>query len=134
MTLEVLDLRPVGKGRPRFAGNHAFTPERTREYESLIRTQWILKHGARAAAGPVRVACVFEFTPPASWTKKRKQDALAGLEMVKKPDCDNLIKAVLDALNGFAYLDDSQVQQISAVKRYASRSAVKIWVLPIDAF
>ncbi len=43
----------------------------------------------------------------------------ATVEHVKKPDIDKLIRCVVDALTGVAYVDDSQVVIISAVKRYA---------------
>lgn len=36
-----------------------------------------------------------------------------------KPDADNVAKAVLDALNGLAYEDDSQVQELVIIKKYA---------------
>ena len=36
----------------------------------------------------------------------------------KKPDGDNVIKIVLDALNDTAYIDDSQVCGINFVKKY----------------
>ena len=38
----------------------------------------------------------------------------------KKPDIDNLSKAVLDALNEVCYKDDSQVIALSVTKRYAT--------------
>ena len=34
----------------------------------------------------------------------------------RKPDCDNFAKMVLDALNGVAYLDDSQCIKLSVRK------------------
>ena len=38
---------------------------------------------------------------------------------MKKPDCDNIQKAVLDALNKLAYADDKQVVSSFVDKRYA---------------
>ena len=38
---------------------------------------------------------------------------------IKKPDCDNLIKAAKDALKGICYKDDSQIIEIYAIKKYA---------------
>lgn len=36
----------------------------------------------------------------------------------KKPDADNILKAVLDALNGVAYEDDRQVVEVLCIKKY----------------
>jgi Holliday junction resolvase RusA-like endonuclease len=35
------------------------------------------------------------------------------------PDLDKLLRTVLDALTGIAYLDDAQVVQVTALKSYA---------------
>jgi Holliday junction resolvase RusA-like endonuclease len=44
-----------------------------------------------------------------------------------KRDLDNLIKAVLDACQGFFWRDDSQVDEINArIERYATKSSVRI--------
>ena len=40
-----------------------------------------------------------------------------GLEMVQRPDIDKLERAILDALTGVAFKDDSQVCALHAVKR-----------------
>lgn len=47
-------------------------------------------------------------------------------EHLKKPDLDKLIRCVLDALTGIAYLDDSQVLRIDALKCYSSVSGCSI--------
>ena len=45
----------------------------------------------------------------------------------RRGDLDNLLKATLDALNGVAYRDDDQVEQITAV-RYDDKRAPRIEV------
>lgn len=40
-----------------------------------------------------------------------------------KPDLDNLVKGLLDALKGIAWGDDAQVCKMNLVKRYADESA-----------
>ena len=49
----------------------------------------------------------------------------------KKPDIDNAIKAIADALNGVAYYDDSQIVYIEATKHYAEKpqTVVTLWEL-----
>lgn len=116
---------PVPKARPR-AGRHGFyTPAKTKDYESTVA--W----SARAAgikkpiSGPVALALVFYMPIPASWSQKR-QYAVVGNPHVSKPDCDNLMKAVMDGLNGIAWLDDSQVWMPSAAKIYAREGRVSV--------
>ena len=45
-----------------------------------------------------------------------------------RPDLDKLIRAVLDALTGIAYIDDGQVVEITASKIYSSYTGVKIGI------
>ena len=50
-----------------------------------------------------------------------------GAFYTKKPDCDNIAKIILDALNGIAYDDDSQVAMLNVVKLYdADETMVKV--------
>ena len=50
------------------------------------------------------------------------------LRPTTKPDIDNVIKAVLDGLNGVAYADDSQVVALSASKCYSDDPRVVVIV------
>ncbi len=51
---------------------------------------------------------------------KRSGEIKDGVENHKctKPDVDNHVKSLFDALNKIAWLDDSQVVKLSAEKRY----------------
>ena len=70
---------------------------------------------------PLVVDLVFGMKIPQSYSKKRRQDIDLGLLMpTTKPDIDNLTKSILDALNGIAFVDDSQIVQITAAKEYAA--------------
>lgn len=44
----------------------------------------------------------------------------------KKPDLDNLIKAVKDSLTGIVYRDDGQICLETANKRYADVPGIRI--------
>jgi Holliday junction resolvase RusA-like endonuclease len=48
-----------------------------------------------------------------------------------KPDADNLIKVVKDALNSVVYGDDSQVADQRCVKAYSDRPRVEVTVTPL---
>jgi Holliday junction resolvase RusA-like endonuclease len=55
-----------------------------------------------------------------SWSRKKRQAALAGaLHPTGKPDLDNCVKLLMDALNGILWRDDAQVTDIAVIKRYA---------------
>jgi len=47
---------------------------------------------------------------------------------VKKPDADNIIKIIADALNGLAYKDDCQIVRLEFEKFYALTPRVEIWI------
>lgn len=70
--------------------------------------------------GPVRLQVLYEFLGP--------KTVWEGKEMLTKPDLDNLDKMVLDALNGVAFRDDSQVVTKTSTKRYgvSERTTVQL--------
>ena len=73
------------------------------------------------------------FAPPKSVRKKDKIEMLTNrLLPVKKPDCDNIAKIVLDALNKIAYVDDSQVVELAVKKRYAEKAKVSVHIEEIE--
>ena len=125
---------PVGKGRPRFArrGNFVstYTPQKTKSYEDEIRMM------AKAAMGsnelldtPVTVAIYIRVGIPASFSKQKRKDALAGIiRPTKKPDLDNIAKCFLDSQNGVIYHDDKQVVNLHVTKVYAETPAVEVMV------
>ena len=45
-----------------------------------------------------------------------------------KPDGDNILKVVLDALNGLAYDDDRQVVKMCIIKVYGSNPGLVVQV------
>lgn len=44
----------------------------------------------------------------------------------KKPDIDNIAKAVLDALNSVAYRDDIQIVELQIRKQYSEKPRLEI--------
>lgn len=129
-----LPLEPQPKGRPRFritAGRvFTYTPKKTEQYENdVIRLYRELTGGYMfPKKQPLHVALIFGMPIPKSTPKKLKEKMLSGDEYhVKKPDIDNLAKSVLDALNGIAYPDDSQITSLNLKKVYSEEP--HIWVM-----
>ena len=123
---------PVGKGRPRtrvVGGKFAqvYTDTKTRNAEESFLAQALWCKPVEPLTKPLRVEMTFTQTPAESKSKKFKAAALAGEEKpTKKPDIDNLVKLVLDALNGVFFADDKQVVELEAVKKYGEVSKTTI--------
>ena len=65
------------------------------------------------------------FDIPKSISKAKKAEMLLNsIRPTKKPDCDNIAKAVLDSLNGIAYKDDKQVVFLTVEKFYGDTPKV----------
>lgn len=60
---------------------------------------------------------------PQSWSKKKKAE-MAGKPHGSKPDSDNLIKGLFDAVNGLIWVDDAQVFGGSWSKVYESEGCL----------
>lgn len=110
-----------GKARPRICKGHAFTPKDTVEYEKLVRDCYKQQDG-RYLEGSIKALIIAYYKIPKSYSKKRVQVIRDGLEKpTKKPDADNIGKIILDSLNGIAYKDDSQIIELSIIKRYTEK-------------
>jgi len=114
--------RPKGKGRPRFTmDGHAYTPQTTKAYEKEIRQAFREAGGTSFGTVPVAVDVVAYYPIPKSARKADKEAMAAGMVVpMVKPDIDNVLKAILDGIQGEdgAFHDDAQVVSIRAEKRY----------------
>lgn len=113
---------PQGKARPRVVNGHAYTPTQTAAYEDLIRMAYKMAEPGRQAweAGKaIAIVITAHYQIPKSASKTAK-DKMRNWELLplKKPDLDNIGKAVADALNGIAYKDDAQIAELRIRKIY----------------
>lgn len=124
--------KPCGKQRPRFGNGRTYTPEKTVNYENLVRLCFRQAYpNAEPISAGVQVTAVIEayFQIPKSTSKKRRNDMFADvIRPTSKPDTDNIAKICLDALNGLAYHDDSQVVDCTVEKFYSDTPRVEIWI------
>lgn len=125
---------PQGKARARVGrvggAVRMFTPTKTIAYEGLVAHA---AHHAMAGTSPLLVACSVEMDivmgVPASWSKKRQEAALAGQELpTKKPDMDNVVKAIYDGMNAVVWRDDVQACRLVVDKRYGPAPMVRVRV------
>ena len=126
----VLDGEPIGKGRPRFsrATGHAYTPEKSARFEE--RLAWAAQsvwHGKPLLAGALKLTVVAFLSIPKSKSASWKKGALDGtIRPLKKPDLDNIIKGIGDALNRVVYVDDTQIVEVDAAKFYSDQPRITI--------
>ena len=122
----------VPKGRPRFTRQgRTYTPKKTHDYESEVAMM------AKSAMGssepletPVAVYVYVNMPVPMSYSKKRTEACLSGSErpIKKTGDLDNMVKTILDGMNGIVYKDDSQIVSLHATKRYDTIASVHVCV------
>ena len=112
----------VGKQRPKFSrqGNFVktYTPEKTVNYENWVKMCWMQSEQEKLS-GNIIAVIVARFLIPQSYSNKKRKE-LNEKHCPKKPDCDNIAKSILDALNGIAYDDDAQIVDLSVSKVYSA--------------
>ena len=116
----VIEGKIKGKARPSFNTKTGitFTPGDTVTYENWVRLCYKQQSGIYLT-GSIRARIIAYYKVPKSYTKKRVQAIRNGEEYPqKKPDADNIAKIILDSLNKIAYEDDSQVVELTVIKRY----------------
>lgn len=126
-----VDGDPVPQPRPRVSTRggfaRAYVPAKhpVHAYRAAVAAA-AREAGAGVHGDEVEVVIDFVFGRPKSHLRKSgvKPDA----PRVPRPDLDNTTKAVLDALNGVAWEDDSQVARLVVSKCYGTegRTTVRI--------
>ena len=119
-----------GKGRPRvnsYTGT-VYTPTTTKDYEYLVEQYFLLKYPKfKPLEGRLSVSITAIFNIPKS---TKKQDVSKMLENTisptKKPDIDNIVKIILDAMNKFAFKDDTQITKLSVEKIYGTEEKILV--------
>lgn len=124
---------PQGKGRPRVTRNGAFTPKKTRDYEKKVRDCYIAQGGQMFPDDTPLFASITAIFPIPSSLSKKRRDLFNGKRHCKKPDADNVAKAILDALNGVAYRDDSAVSSLLVYKSYGDDARVTVSIKAVTS-
>ena len=119
--------KAVGKERPRYSAitKKMYTPTKTSTFEATVRYAFLNKYNINTelSKNPFRARILAFFEPPKSISKKKKSE-LIYTPYTKKPDVDNIVKSILDSLNGIAYKDDNQVIELIILKRYGLENKI----------
>jgi Holliday junction resolvase RusA-like endonuclease len=133
----ILSGQPVAKGRMRFnrKTGRTFTPEKTVAYETkLALAAQEMMAGRPPLEGPLVVTITAELQVPTSWSQKKRKLALERrLHPLGRPDLDNYAK-ILDGLNLIVWVDDSQIVELHARKRYSLQPQLTIDIEPLGDF
>jgi len=134
---------PEGKGRPRFSTGYGgkgksfvrvHTPTKTLNYENLIKVEYVNQSGFKFpddAMLDMRIVAYY-LVPKSDSRKKREQKLNGEIRPTKKPDADNVVKSVADALNGIAYRDDTQIVDCQVRKFYSENPRVVVRIAEIE--
>lgn len=88
----------------------AYVPDKTKRYKQDIAL-WASKYAPeKPFPGAIRIDVLFYLPRP----RKPKS-----FYPIVRPDLDNYLKGVMDALNGILWRDDSQIVSIRCEKKYA---------------
>ena len=124
-----IDGRPQGKGRPRLSYGKIKTPEQTVMYENYIKL--LYKSSIKKYfEGPIRLIIKAYYPIAKSDSKKKKEQKLSGeiRPFNIKPDIDNVVKVICDALNEIAYKDDTQIVELGTSKYFSDKPRVEVTI------
>lgn len=110
--------KPIQQGSMRAFNNH-IVHNKTKElmaWRSLVAFA-AKRAGCTPIIGAISISMKFAYARPRTVTREFP---------TVPPDLDKQIRSILDALSGVAYIDDSQVTEISATKEYANWQGVEI--------
>ncbi|MCM3789455.1 RusA family crossover junction endodeoxyribonuclease [Domibacillus indicus] len=128
---------PVAQGRPRASTFHGkvqmYDPQKSKDFKKYVQLVASQHRPAQLLEGPLKLT-VRVFKPTLkSFSKKKAADAEAGIvRPTTKPDVDNYVKGVKDALKQVIWKDDSQVVDLSVSKFYSATPRVEVMVEPTE--
>lgn len=118
---------PTAKARPRIGKGFAYTPKKTVNYENWVKECYLITNNKTMLEGILKAEIIAYMSIPKSKSKKLQEKMRSGEERPqKKPDLDNICKAILDSLNGIAYKDDSQIVEVVLKKYYSDNPRVEV--------
>jgi Holliday junction resolvase RusA-like endonuclease len=115
---------------------HKYTPRDVKQYARDIQYSFYAKYPKWLPSmfyeKPLRAEIEVYIKMPQSFSKIKKQRAIAGeIRLLIKPECDNIAKGLLDALNGVVYPDDKQIVELSVAKYYSDTDFVKVRIMEV---
>lgn len=127
-----IDITPMGAVRMTTRGKFVKkNAKKYLQYKEAIR--WTIKQQFKGKPidGAVGVTVWFYMPMPETWSKKKKAE-MVNRYHTKKPDIDNLIKGLFDALNNLIWVDDNRVVDMTVFKVYGEKPGIEIEVEEVE--
>jgi Holliday junction resolvase RusA-like endonuclease len=107
-----------------------FTPKKQGDFMGVVKlfAQRAMA-GKPPLEGPISVRVRAVYLTPASWSQKRKD---AARWKTSKPDADNIVKILKDAMNTIVFRDDAQVAVLHVQKIYGPVAGVTVEVASLE--
>ncbi len=130
---------PVAQGRPKFTTvggfARAYDPAKSSDYKQYIKLAAREYAPESLWVGAISIVITAYRSMPKyiSGSPERAKAAERGdILPTSKPDADNYLKGVKDALKGVIWKDDSQVVDAYVGKRYSAKPRIEIIITQID--
>ena len=122
---------PVAQGRPRATTINGrvkmYDPKKSSEYKNYIRLVASQHAPKELLDGPLQLTVRVYRPTLKSFSKKKKKLAEEGkIRPTTKPDTDNYIKGIKDALKNVIWKDDSQVVDLQVSKYYSEKPRIEV--------
>lgn len=124
---------PKGSTRAFVVAGRAVTTnanKNTAPWERIVAVEAMSHFRDAPTDVPVEVTLGFRLLRPKGHFGARGVKPQAPKAPAKKPDLDKLVRCVLDALTGVVWVDDSQVVEVVATKKFSLEPGVQIDVKP----
>ncbi len=128
---------PVAQGRPRASTRNGFVrmydPKKSKDFKQYVKLVASEHKPNQLLSGPLQLD-VKVFKPTLkSFSKKKKLEAEQGLlRPISKPDVDNYVKGIKDALNKVIWNDDSQIVDLHVSKYYSETPRIEVAVQTLE--
>lgn len=122
-------------GKTRNTMVNAVTPQKTVIYENLVKSMYsdLYENFRFPDDAMLDLRIMAYYTIPKSASKKKRAAMLAGeIRPTKKPDMDNVVKVIADALNQIAYRDDTQIVDCQCRKFYSENPRVEVRIINLS--
>jgi Holliday junction resolvase RusA-like endonuclease len=128
---------PVAQGRPRAANINGrirmYDPKKSSDFKNYVRLVASEHRPDKLLEGPISLTVKVYKKTLKSFSKKKIAAAESGqLRPTSKPDVDNYVKGVKDALKNVIWKDDSQVVDLHISKWYSETPRVEITIVPLE--